>query len=609
MSALDYASALSLLASYVLTLIGASAATGGILACVFQEKIPQAYRFPLGFALFPVLVSYGGLANLWRAVPFLSTIVAMAAFVYGIVVTVRCVRKINGTVIRRNWWIVAVPVGVILMLLITKFAYLMGGRSGGDETRSILFVSSFASNALKPAYPFDFSLPVAYPYYLFQTGAFLYHAASGVLLPSIALLATTLVAVGLSYRVLFLTVTHLFTERPDRKFFLAACMLTFSGFYGLKETFHLLPFIRLQAQPMSEYLHSGYHYLWGVALAVWGMALLGSYVREGGKTALLLAILLLCLSFGYSGISGIWAGFGAIVVVLHSLIEKPNRIVPLLRSVPATLAIVVFALLPQLFSVLPRFDEPFAFSLPHFWLLRDAQLFMTQNGSGAFSLWRLLLAGPLIILSNTGPFILAAMGMCLIAVTRRYTRDAEWERLFPLAVTVVVALFLLTFTTTVKTDWYSRGVLVPTIFGAIIGGKLFSPLFFHGKRLIAAAMTLLLGIQAVSALLEQTMHISHAPEFEVAREINETYPLGTIFYEPEFVYGTYVLTAGRAVVTKPPVAFISYIPHWDLLARLGKVQAYAPCLHSFYGSSTPDNQFVFMRKGGWTVEECPDGRR
>lgn len=545
--------------------------------------------------------------HLWH-IPYLSSVIGIFAALYGLIVSIRFLQKNFWRLMRKNWLSLLVPVFVLSLLFYTKLAYLQAGSSDGDEARSFLFTSALASNDLKPAYPLDLSIPVAYPYFSFETSAFLYHAARGYSFPSVALFATTLVTVGLFFYVLYLISSLVFHEKEHRRsYVLTTVFLTFSGVAGLKHWVTLPSFVRYQIQPMTLYFHSGYHYLWGVCLGILGIVLLAQALRGRTWHLWYTAILLLFLSFGYAGISAAWIGLGGMIVFLHYFLADWKRmLLPLLRRVPVSIATACIALLPQLFSLLPRFDASFSFSFPHFWFPVDSQLFLVMTSPLEFSFWRVSIVAPTILLTNIGIFLVVALGFSVVSVTQWFTRrHEEWLRLLPVSICIVVAIALMTFTTTVKTDWFSRGFLVPTILCSFIAAKLFGP--FFRRWWLAAPILLLILIQALSFWEENVRyHFSLPPKHLTAmQEINDTYDLGTIFYEKEFILGNDIFRAGRASISVPPAAFASYLPHPDVLARIGIQRGFGPCMRSAYGMNTPTNHYVDTRGGTWIEKTCP----
>lgn len=596
---------LILLFGYILVLIGTSLFCARLFSFLTRITFPSSYRLPIGYAIFPVLIAYGGLLKIWH-IPFLSTAIGVFAACYGGMISLQSFQKIHWSKFREHWWLFLIPVFVLSLLFYSKFEYLRAGRSDGDESRSILFTSALASNNLKPAYPLDFSLPVAYPYYTFEASAFLYHAARGYQFPSIALFAITLVTIGLFYYVLYLVSLHIFGEKEKTMFFLVSVFLTFSGVSGFKHFLIFPSFVRYQVQPISLYFHSGYHYIWGVCLALWGIALMDKSLRERVWNQWCLAALLLCLSFGYSGISAAWVGIGVAAMLLNYLWSHWKDLrAPLLRLVPVTTAIGVFTVLPQIFSLLPRFDPSFSFSLPHVWFPVDSQLFMLAAGRTALSLWRISIVAPVILLVNIGIFLVIALAFSPFAVTRWITRNNEgWQKLLPFSICTLVAIFLMTFTSATKTDWFSRGFLFPTILCSFIAARLFLP--FFARRWLAVPIIVLLLVQAFSFWNENILNHRALPAEHLVTlsEINGRYPLGTIFYEKEYDLGDDIARAGRSSISKPPVAFTSYLLHPDILEKIGIRRGFGPCMHSRYGTNTPTGRFIDTRLNPWIEKSC-----
>jgi hypothetical protein len=594
---------------FLLILIGASDLTGMLLSwAVFTGDLPREYSFPLGFGVFPVLIAYGGFFGLWR-LPGLGPVLAAGCAIVGGVVATRVLMTLDWrSHLKTYWWIYAIPLCALLLLAVVKTGYLFGGTSDGDEAgRSIMLTSAFASNALKPAFPLDFSMPIVYPYYLFETAAFLYFGIQGYLLPSIALLVITLFAIGLSYYVLFLSCELVFRKDQKKKFVLAAAFLTFSSLHWFNEKLAFAPFVAWQVQPISEYFHSGYHYLYGVLAGLLGIAFLSEYMRGKEKRFWLLALICFCLSFGYSGISFAWIAFGVGALLLNFVIEKRFMAVrEFLPVLPMTCAVALFLVLPQFSNFLPRFNPTFSFSWPHLWFLRDAER-VVASYHGSFPLFTMLWVGLAIPLVNTGVFVMAGFGMAFLAVTDWFLRraDEEWQRLLPVSTMLVMSALLLTMTSSITGDWFSRGFLVPTVFSCMIAAQLFHPLFFEKRNAWAAVVLVILIVQAFSVFKEHTGKIADvAGDFAV--QINQHYPLGTVFYQSQFDESAeHIQLAGRAVTTTPPPGYAAYLNHPDVLQKVfGVTVGFGPCGRSVYGVSMPLGWYIQRKNGQLETDYC-----
>lgn len=597
---------LGLLMYDLAVIFGGAHLTGSLLSrLLFRGALETPYRLPLGFALFPVLVTYGGFFRLGRLDP-LVILAGLALAAYASVILWTNSRKFPWKEhCCRYGYVYAVPLATLLLLAAVKAGYLLGGTSDGDEGRSVLLLGSFATNGLKPAYPFDFGLPIAYAYYLFELGAFLYIGVHGWSFPTIPLLAVTLSTVALSYYVLFLLCRRVFPERAERAFVLASAFLTFSGVHGFNERWSLIPFVHVQVQPLSEYVHSGYHYLWGAMLGLLGIGILMDFFREEKRTDWILAILCLSVSFGYAGLSFAWIACGVFLLVCQFLLDrlwKGLRL--LLRGMPVAAFLGALLILPQFASLLPRFDPTFSFSMPHLWFPAVVDRVAAAQDGGPFLSLRFASVGAIIILVNTGVFLSLGFVVGCLSVVPMFRRSRELERLLPFCTTIVAAVLLLTFTTSVKSDWFSRGFLVPMICSSLIATEIFHRILWNGKTFRFFVIVGLLSVQASSVFLEHVLKVAHpAPPEEIV--IAKTYPLGTIFYAKEFdEEASHITMAGRAVIAVPPEQFVSYINHPDVLEWFGIRGGFAPCTRTSYGASTPKGFFVNLTGKDPVVERC-----
>ena len=581
-------------------LLGAGALTGLLLAKLFGGRLPESYRLPLGFGFFPVLVTWGGFIGIWR-IPFVTEAAGLACAVAGVRWSVQAVRGATWAEIRASGRWYALPVFVVTLLFWMKSSYLLAGHSHGDEGRSVAFVTTFANNALKPGFLFDTSLPVAYPFYLFQAAAFGYRAVSGYLYPTIPLLAATLIAIFLSFRMLHLASQALFGSDGNRIFLLASAILVFSGLESYRKILieNGMSYLLVgPVQPYTDNLHAGYHYIWGVSIAVLGIAQLWTFLRTRNGDQWRLFVLCICLSFGYSGIPTLWIIVGACILLLAFIAEsgKPAFLV-LLRALPVSLLIWSGILIPQIFNFLPRIVQQFSFSLPHPWYPRDIEVFIEQTGH-SFELLKSFAVGPIGIIRGAGILIFASLPLSILVCMRQIRKRSisSASPVFPLCVIVSAAVLILTCTTSITSDWFARGFIGTEIVGSLVMAYLLLPYVSSRKYL---PQVLVLGIPL--ALLHSIAFLRsyEAPNipmnFSEIREWNRKYPFETVFYTKEFgEKADQLMMAGRYVITVPSPPLYAYFLHPDTYRKMGLEPTFVPCEKSWYGNNSPPDTFVYV---------------
>lgn len=608
--------ALLLLGYFFLVLIGASRAVGGWFDLLFfRRRLPEEYMLPIGFAVLPVLVAILGFVGLWR-IPGLAIVSAVAAACKGILVVRSFIQRVRDeeTPFMRKYWTAIVPCFVLILLAITKYHALHGGMSGdGDESRSILFTTAFAANALKPAFPLDFSLPVYYPYFLFETSAFLYASVHGVLFPSIPLLATTLAALVASYGILFLTAQRLFLRSPDRAFFFVSLFVTFAGMRSLLADMPALSFLtRVPIRETANFFHTGIHYFFAVCLCILATVLCWQGMERREKDACVLAAGLTFLGFGFSGIPVVWMGCGIVVLLGIFLLRKRAEAIRFIGTcLPSTILLAIVFLSPLFANFLPRQYPVAIIEGPHSWFQRDFAFFAEQNHLASSIGANILFAVAAIFLS---------MGFCLfvgfcsapfIALLRRSKQtDPVWHALFPITIVLLVSWLLPVFTTGTSNDWTARGFLVPIVFSAFVASAIFSTMIASPKtRWSASIIVGLIVIFQGTIFLRDTFAQRSSRPSETVAHLQAALPFGSIVFVPKQseADSEAILAAGRAVIMEPPPSRANYLLDHTILESIFQVtDAFVPCIQSRYGRNTPTGVFVLVTdKKTMITERCP----
>ncbi len=568
---------------------------------LLRTSWPTSYDLPLGFGLFAVLLSYIGFLDLGKIQVTVSALGIVCA-AYGAWRIVLARKRFFPFL--REWRVWAIPAVIVALMIISKLWHVTGGMGDGDEPRTFLLTSAFANNGLKPAYPFDFSLPIIYPYYLFEIAGFLYGAFGGFFFPGTAISATVIFCVGLMYMVLYLACRRVFSVRPQRKFFLASLFLSFPDARYVISTLTESAWIsKTPLTQMSDFLHSGSHYLWGCALSLIGIHAFSKFLTDDDWNECFLAVLCLGIGFGFMAIPSLWIAVGLGVFALCFLLRHPARWMRFVsKEAIAPIAIGLFVWLPQIATAFPRPRATFSFSWPHFWFSRSAEV-IAESG-GILPQWFLeFLFGPVTIIVAFGLFLAIGAAVGAFVFFRRPFRDSpdpEWRALRPFCAICAMGAVLLTITDSISGDWYGRGFLAVTFCASLIAAKIFSPVFFERRfRTLMVICCIPLAVYASSTTAE---HLSRRvqPLSPLAQSMNEM-PLGTAFFETNkdaWLIDAFV--AGRLGIWFPQAGYQAYLPNPDILKAWFGVdfnKHFLPCTVTWYGDSTPLHMFyVFPRE-------------
>ncbi len=617
-----------LFVAYLLIVLGASFLAGrlfNLLVCF--NRLPKQFEFVSGFAFFPVIISYIGLSGLGKIIPFVEALALMCAIAGGYWIWMLLSQMKWRRPVKEWLLLISVPAVALTLLVIGKYCYLAGGSNFSDEFRSIHFIGSFATNSLKPAFPYDFSLPLSYSYYFFEGGAFLYAAARGLLSPSIALLATTLVSVAVAYRILYLICTELFAShlRSDesfgrqahtlRKYFLVSAVLTFSSLDGLvrpiAEYFGVNLLNQLQFHPINAYFHNNYQYLLSIGLCSLGVLFGMRYLREKKMEYWFACAAFFSMALGYATITFLWAAIGFGFVLLLQLRRK-EHIVSLLKAVPGSLAIMIVMLLPQFAIFLPRLLHVAELSFPHLWFPYDANFFIRSAYPNVAMLLHLFS----LILTDLGPLltagVIAAPVLLLLRLRKGRHPSPDEPALMPFAIIITVVLMLMTVTWAPVSDWFVRGFFVAQYLSAFFVAAFADALLMGKYRTITVTIGMLLLCTAGASFVIENAHATNnckamSPE---AAELNVHYPLGTIFLVTEDKDGIVeanIRNAGRALINPFNKILSSYLNAPDFLQNvLGVKKVFIPCASTPYGLSTPEGKAMVQTETGWTEARCKE---
>lgn len=564
-------------------------------------------RLALGFSLMPLITAYLGLAGVFRAAPWLVQAlgwlyIAFAVAWLGLGLT-RLARKKGKDL---PWLALVVPLLMLAALFWCKFHYLSGGVDNGDDMRSMLLTGSFAANYLKPAFPFDLSIPVSYSYYLYETSAFLYAFSSGSGLASEPVLIVNIMAVALFFCCLWRVSSALFKERVVLGFTLAAAAIAFCGWDFVNAEFiaqnrHVEWWNIVQVTTFASYMVWTYQYVWTLGICILALYFHHKATEEQSLAKWALFCIFLILSAGFGAITFVWTSAALFLLTLGDLARKGKpHLLFLLKGLPITVGIVVLGIAPVIFAYIGREQILSLTPVPHWWFhtqppLTDISAFFNQVMTGLIE-W-----GPLLVMGIFAGFWTAF----------RPKADPLSRRL---GLVMVISALGVTFTRSPFFDWHCRGGFFIL---TVLGGLMITDLVLrrveklHGRAQKTASLALVVllilpgGYTAYLELRHRAEDMHHAPDS--AFVVNKMTPLHTVLYFKDPIPYPFLSITGRAVLTPEYPVLSTYMNDEDFLReKLGWTQPFTPCTSTRYGESTPDGQYVEFDPDSQNLRSCPE---
>jgi len=482
---------------------------------------------------------------------------------------------------------------------------LIGGISHADDGRSLLFTNAFAANYLKPSFPFDPSFPIAYPYYAFELSGFLYRGIQGSIFPSIALLATTIFLVSISFYSLFHLCKRIDMRLGPQIFFFTSIVLLVSHIKPIRNVLDGLFGHRVgtEVPQVYIYLHSHYHYLLGTIAGIVGIFHLWNFINKRERYDWILFITFFALSAGFSGIPFVWLAISALLILIIYLItERLKGLLSLAKMIPISVILLLFLLIPQIFTFLPRVNPNFELTLPHIWFA-DSSVVSSQmwDTKGAYGIFRSIIFVFDVLLTQLG--LILGIGVLVIPIISLmiFWKKREWKKtpLHFFVIVIFTSFLLLTFTGS-NYFWHAHGFLVSTVCASILIGRYLALSFDNKKNTI-------IRVAVIVILLIQTPFFAYAyftnkgsPPSEEAIYLHDSLPLDAILYvyrhplelsihEEDPVYSKLqedVSRAGRTIIL-PTFKFYSYLHNSKVLSFFGDPILFKPCNKTRYGTNTP----------------------
>lgn len=581
-------------------LIGGSVLSSQAFRHIFPKgKHDPLVEYILGFALLPVLVTYGAFLHLW-AVPMIPEIAGAICAIVAFWKIVPWFQAWKNHIWNLHYSIAILPAVSFLSISVGKYCHLLGGQNNGDDVRSIALTGAFATNFLKPAFPFDFSVPISYSYYLYESSAFLYSAFGGMLFPSLPVLLVNLGVVLALYAALYRISQAFFHTPASTGYILASLFITFYGFDGFRPEPYTQGHIEwwnwLQVTQMSSVMHWVYQYLFSTILVAVGIATFAHALAHKNRDSLLMATTLSVLALGYGTFPAVWAAPAIVLGALwFLLLHRRHGAKFLLFSLPYIAGLFLFLLLPQAFTFLSR-DTLFSLGPARTWFGSILGTFSAQ-----------FLHQAKMLLMEFGPFLLLGMATAMLGLRKalRLQTEQQWLR-FLGSVVVTTMITLMTFSHAPVFDWFARGMMPGMLFAAFFAASFFLPLLNTWRTATCTLLVLLLLPQGYTFFLEHYFRTRTCGFPSAATlQVHRTFPFGTVIHTDGALFQE-IIHAGRAVLTKNYQILDAYLNDRTFLRdTVAWGEPFTPCTKTLYGRSTPSNWYIehTPEKDTWTL--CP----
>lgn len=567
-----------------------------------QTPIPMAFQWLISIGGWMAIISWLGFLGVFR-IPYLAQIVGLLWACYALYGQ----RQIRGVLRSAYEYEPAGAVFVVLILavcLIPKYCYFYGGFNNTDDVRSIVATVSFAANYLKPAFLFDFSIPLSDGYYSYQLSAFLYAAVGGYHWPSIALIPTSLAAIGFFYAILIIYLKAAFPGHGRYAILIGLLCVTFYGLDifadpGSAARGHIEWWNLLQLTQMASYHNWVYKYLLAMGFGLAALYSFEHYRKTKHSHWLYATVALTAFAPTFGVITGVWlCGVIALVLIL-TLCHSPKLIANLLWHTPGAVLIVAIIALPQILTFIGR--ETFVQLIsPVLWFTRvsvaDATLMQWWVNVRYFwyEMGLLLLAGL---------FALPFLGYAALRQKQNFQ-----AMIFCMA---IIAFIGASITYTELYDWYWRGCnLLITVCAAVAVVWLYEHL---RERTPALVLHAVIGLGLWPGIMNYNMETyfrwnACAPVTDpVAIFINRTVDLHSVFRAEAPIWPRTMILGGRAYYDSTPGGLYSLSKNSPaFLARYFDVPYKQNiCDKTRFGSALPNNTMISISKNMiFTTEHC-----
>lgn len=569
----------------------------GMLVCGFNiltrafpaSPVPESLIWLISLGFCPVLISWLGFAGFFR-LPYVTGSAGILFALYAL----KKSAQLQSTIVnayrsdRYNFCLLAI---IMIALSIPKWCYLYGGINNSDEIRSLALTSGFAANYMKPAYPFNLSIPISYSYYLFQIPAFLYSSISGYSWPSIPIGLTSLVAIAFFYMMFSLYLQALFPKRGAYTLLIGNLCITFFGLdvfvpFDPLTVGQIDSWNRIQVSAMATYHHWVYLYLLSLAFgmgALYAMARYSStphphWIYAGSSCAL--------FSLTFGAITGVWMSIAIAALALIIALFEHKKALTALQSTPAILLLIVFIMLPQIYTFTGRDTLVRWESSPLLWFSR------TNMENVSYRTWRF---NALVLWKEIGPILTLGLFMALCLVWTAFRRR-QWH-LIAIVYMAFTTIGITCMTSASVRDWFWRGGNLLLIVFSTIGF-----LWLYEWLRIRTSVLLLhsaIGLALVPGIINYAMESyfrwrSCVIPHENVVKLNRSTNLHSVFVDEKAFSHRHILMGGRVYYDYIASEFIVTYRNMKSVRRLQFhfPPHQTPCEQTWYGTALPNGIMV-----------------
>ena len=209
-----------------------------------------------------------------------------------------------------------------------------------------------------------------------------------------------------------------------------------------------------QITQLSSYFNFVYQYLWSASIIILSLLFLKRFFESSNRRNWYIFTILVLLSAGHGTIPFVWIAFSIPVILIIYIVKKRNKAFKnLVSCIPISIFYLVFILFPLFFTFVNR-EVIFHFAAPNFWFYRNSLLPLPFLKAFSLNIHTTFI--------ELGPFLLIGIVLSIRNLFKK--KDWEYKNLFLFSLVIFVSLFLMTCTQSRYFDWFSRGVLIATIF-------------------------------------------------------------------------------------------------------------------------------------------------
>ena len=481
---------------------------------------------------------------------------------------------------------------ILAVLCVPKWCYVYGGVNNSDEIRGLALTSGFAANYLKPAFPFNFSLPISYSYYLYQIPAFLYTTLAGYSWPAIPLMLSSLIAIGFFYLMFSLYIKDTFPNRGPYCLFIANLCVTF---YGLDIFMFNDPFIQshvefwnwLQVSTMATYHQWVSQYLLSLSFGLAALYSLAQYLKKPHAHWIYASSAFILFSLTFGAITGAWLAMSFVFFAFVAALMNPKIAIYTFRFVPAVAAIFFLVMMPQIFTFIGRDTLVEWYTRPLLWFTREDML------QAPLASW---LENLRIMWGELGPLLLLGLLM-LPFYGWQSLRRRDWlmVAIFCMAITDIV---ITSFTGGHWADWFWRGgnllVVAVSAIGFVWLYEWMRPKVSEDRFNMAIRMALIPGFMNYCCETSYRLWSCEPLQPTEARALNTQVDLHSIFDKEKLIAHHVILLSGRTYFDNVANEFIVGYRNWEV-SRINwfhEPPAQSPCETTWFGSPLPNDIMV-----------------